>query len=143
MTNPFPKSKAERQAWVRTPEGQVWLERKIAEKQSTPKVAMYEGAPCRKCGALLIRRKTKERPGRRMGYAWYLYCPRCGTMYHRPEAIFVIGSNESKFGPIKPLPPTGPSDCETCLHGIGRHCDGQERDGQCVYYAAAKEMCEL
>jgi ribonuclease HI len=42
-----------------------------------------EGQPCRKCGAPVVKRKTrkKPKPGQEYVYEYYLLCPECGTTY--------------------------------------------------------------
>jgi ribonuclease HI len=40
-----------------------------------------EGQPCRKCGVAVEKRVPKKRGKGEWYYAWYLYCPGCGTNY--------------------------------------------------------------
>lgn len=43
-----------------------------------------EGEPCRKCGAALVKKPTKQqtrKPGQTYYFEWYLRCPGCNTMY--------------------------------------------------------------
>ncbi len=48
-----------------------------------------EGQPCRKCQTPVIKRSPKKKttkPNQSYYYAWYLYCPKCRTMYMVDEA---------------------------------------------------------
>lgn len=55
----------------------------------TPMVKV--GQPCRKCETPVIHkdsRKKELKDGQSYGYKWYLYCPKCRTMYFVEEARY-------------------------------------------------------
>ena len=47
-----------------------------------PKIT-YEGQPCRTCLTPVIKREggKTRRKGQKYYFRWYLYCPKCKTMY--------------------------------------------------------------
>ena len=52
-----------------------------------------EGGPCRKCGAVLQKRPTKQKalkPNQTYYYEWFLFCSGCGTMYMVNEAKRIV-----------------------------------------------------
>ncbi len=50
------------------------------------------GQPCRKCGTPVIKKEPKSKPkqGQLYRYQWYLYCPKCTTMYMVEDAAVPI-----------------------------------------------------
>lgn len=48
----------------------------------------HEGQPCRKCQTPVVKRKPrkKPKPGQAYYFEYYLYCPKCQTMYLVEEA---------------------------------------------------------
>lgn len=58
---------------------------------------MQEGEPCRKCSTPVIKQRPRKKPKGDYYFEYYLYCPKCQTMYMVEEAKRLVEQPPSLF----------------------------------------------
>jgi len=66
-------------------------------KTEEKRPAIQEGEPCRKCSTPVIKRQPSKKPKGDYYFEYYLFCPKCETMYMIEEAKRFIEQSASLF----------------------------------------------